>query len=70
MRRFGYCVLCKRNVTSKRHFTFGTFIAVLVTGGLWIFILPFYRKGCQFCGNNRLTNPKEDKEGKEGETTK
>lgn len=44
-----YCELCQRNVEAKRKFGIGTLIAVLVTMGFWILVLPLYMKRCPIC---------------------
>lgn len=44
-----YCTLCERQVEPKRHFGIGTLIACLVTSGLWLIAMPFYRKRCPIC---------------------
>lgn len=59
-----YCALCKRNVEPRRKFGIGTIIMILLTGLLWILVLPFYRKRCPICKTTLLSgveNSIEDK---------
>lgn len=44
-----YCLNCKKNTWHKRAFGWGTFFAVLASGGFWIFALPFYPLRCVHC---------------------
>lgn len=44
------CPNCNKLTGYKRAIGFGTFFAVLITLGLWLFVLPFYPKRCIICG--------------------
>lgn len=46
-----YCKSCNRETGYKRAFGWGTFFAIILTGFVWILILPFYPKRCIICGN-------------------
>lgn len=52
-----HCSNCDKITGFKRALGFGTFFAVLITAGVWIFVLPFYPKRCIVCG---LTKGKTD----------
>lgn len=45
-----YCPNCKKNTGHKRALGWGTFFAVLITGGFWILAIPLYPKRCIVCG--------------------
>ena len=47
----GYCPNCKRKVLYKRYMGIGTLILFLATGGLWLLVIPFYKKRCKECGD-------------------
>ena len=47
-----YCFTCGKETGFQRKLGFGTFFAVLITGGLWLLSLPFYPKRCNICGND------------------
>jgi hypothetical protein len=47
-----YCPKCKQETGFQRKLGFGTFFAVLITGGLWLLALPFYPKRCVICGSD------------------
>jgi hypothetical protein len=49
-----YCNLCKRNVEPCRQIGVGTLIAVLITVGAWLFLIPFYSKKCPICKGEQL----------------
>jgi hypothetical protein len=44
-----YCEACQRNVTPKRKIGVGTLILFLVTGFIWLLVIPFYSKRCPIC---------------------
>lgn len=55
-----YCPACKKETGFQRKLGFGTFFAVIITGGLWLLALPFYPKRCAICGleaGHVLTGP-------------
>ncbi|MFZ0319644.1 MAG: hypothetical protein WAL56_11005 [Candidatus Sulfotelmatobacter sp.] len=45
-----FCPNCGKLTGFKRALGFGTFFAVLITGGLWLLAIPFYPKRCITCG--------------------
>ena len=49
--KFYYCPHCGRETGHKRALGWGTFFAVLLTGGLWLLAIPFYPKRCIICGS-------------------
>lgn len=48
-----HCPNCSKMTGHKRALGWGTFFAVLITAGLWIFIIPFYPKRCIICGEGK-----------------
>jgi len=44
-----YCVNCDRVIEAKRQIGVGTFILAILTGGLWLILIPFYSKRCPMC---------------------
>jgi len=50
-----YCNLCKRPVDARRQIGVGTLLLVLITGGLWLFLIPFYSKRCSICKSTALS---------------
>jgi len=50
--KVAYCPNCGQETGFQRKLGFGTFFAVILTGGLWLLALPFYPKRCNICGNN------------------
>lgn len=44
------CRNCQKLTGYKRALGFGTFFAVVITGGLWLLAIPFYPKRCVVCG--------------------
>lgn len=46
-----YCPTCGKDTGHQRRLGFGTFFAVVLTGGLWLLALPFYPKRCIVCGS-------------------
>ena len=49
-----YCSVCGKKTGHKRSLGFGTFFAVLVTGGLWLLAIPGYPKRCVICGDETI----------------
>jgi hypothetical protein len=45
-----YCANCGKETGHKRAIGWGTFFAVVLTGGLWLLAIPFYPKRCIICG--------------------
>jgi hypothetical protein len=45
-----FCPNCQKLTGYKRALGVGTFFAVLLTAGIWLFALPFYPKRCITCG--------------------
>ena len=50
-----YCPNCQKNTGFKRVLGFGTFFMVLISCGLWLFVIPFYPARCITCGLTRRT---------------
>jgi hypothetical protein len=46
------CKCCNKQVIPRKKYGIGTLIGVLVTSGLWIFVMPFYPDVCYHCGSN------------------
>jgi len=44
------CANCGQPRGFARRLGFGTFFMVLITFGLWLFVIPFYPKRCSVCG--------------------
>jgi len=49
-----HCPNCDQLTGFKRSLGFGTFFAVLLTAGLWLFVIPFYPVRCIKCGHTRV----------------
>lgn len=49
-----YCLDCGKKTGHKRDLGFGTFFAVLVTGGLWLLAIPSYPLRCVVCGSTEV----------------
>jgi hypothetical protein len=47
---FRNCDYCKKETAHKRVIGIGTFIAVILTLGLWLLVIPFYPARCIHCG--------------------
>ena len=60
MKKIYYCNICNRNTNVKRHIGAGSILLVLITGGLWLLALPFYRKRCVFCKGRNLKIASEE----------
>jgi hypothetical protein len=50
-----YCSLCRRPVEAKRQVGAGTIILAVISGGLWLVAVPFYRKRCSICKSAAVT---------------
>lgn len=48
--KIGYCQSCARNTGFKRALGLGTVLMLVLTGGTWLFALPFYPSRCVICG--------------------
>ena len=48
--RMGYCPNCSKTTGHKRALGWGTFFAVILTGGLWLLVILFYPTRCIVCG--------------------
>jgi hypothetical protein len=46
------CESCARQTGFGRVFGWGTFLGVLLTGGLWLVAMPFYPRRCVVCGSS------------------
>ena len=46
------CMMCQRDVQTRRKIGAGSVILVLVTAGLWILAIPFYRQRCPICSGS------------------
>ena len=46
------CMHCDKKVEAKRHIGIGTIILLVLTGGLWLLVIPFYKKRCPICRIN------------------
>jgi thiol-disulfide isomerase/thioredoxin len=55
------CPSCNRKMGCKRALGWGTFFAVLATGGLWFLAIPFYPKRCIGCGSPNGSVPQAAK---------
>ncbi len=63
-----YCSSCQRVIGHKRALGWGTFFAVVLTGGIWLLTIPFYQKRCVICGNLSSGPPASEK-GRAGAAT-
>src|ERR1035437_2529468 len=45
-----FCTSCDRTMGFKRALGWGTYLAIVLTGGLWLLSIPFYPKRCVVCG--------------------
>ena len=57
---FCYCPTCGKNTGHKRALGWGTFFAVIITGGFWILDIPFYPKRCIVCGSEMRGEKKKE----------
>ena len=44
-----YCALCRRPVEAKRHIGVGTLILAVVSFGVSLLAIPFYKRRCCIC---------------------
>lgn len=49
-----YCSNCRKETGHKRCLGFGTFFAVILTGGLWLIAILFYPERCIICGSSKI----------------
>ncbi len=49
------CMMCQRDVQTRRKIGAGSLILVLVTAGLWILAIPFYRQRCPICSGSMFS---------------
>jgi len=49
-----YCALCGRPVEAKRRIGVGTVCLAVLTGGMWLLAIPFYRKRCSICSSTAV----------------
>ena len=68
--KFYYCPHCGRETGHKRALGWGTFFAVLLTGGLWLLAIPFYPKRCIICGSKEGPSDISEEESKSGTSKK
>jgi hypothetical protein len=47
----GYCLQCGRQTVHRRRIGRGTWVAVILTCGIWLLALPFYAVRCVDCGH-------------------
>ena len=45
-----HCYVCRAPRGFKRNIGIGTVFAVILTGFIWLLIIPFYPKRCIVCG--------------------
>jgi len=50
--KMAYCAVCQAPRGFKRHLGVGTLLGLFFTGGLLLFLLPFYPKRCIICGTD------------------
>lgn len=50
-----YCNNCEQNVAAKRKIGVGSLILCIITGGLWLLVIPFYTKRCHICGDDNFS---------------
>jgi hypothetical protein len=53
---FRYCPNCAKKTAHKRALGIGTLIAVFLTLGLWVLLIPFYPTRCLQCGSSGTIN--------------
>lgn len=49
-----HCIPCDRDVEPKKHIGVGTLLLVLITWGLWLLVIPLYKKRCTLCRGTSL----------------
>jgi len=57
MAQIKYCLICKKEVKAKRKIGFLTILFALLTGGLTLPFILFYRRKCPSCGGTVLVKP-------------
>ena len=45
-----YCVTCKTDRPHTRRLGIGTLLAIVLTAGVWLLLLPVYKSRCAACG--------------------
>lgn len=55
-----YCALCRRPVDARRQIGAGTIVLAVVTGGMWLVAIPFYRKRCAICRTAAVSDAAPD----------
>ncbi|CAN5637717.1 hypothetical protein BH23GEM10_BH23GEM10_17750 [soil metagenome] len=50
-----YCALCDRPVEGTRHIGVGTIVAAVLTAGISLLFVPFYRRRCSICRSTAIT---------------
>lgn len=45
-----YCDKCGKQSMFKRHLGLGTLFVIVLTGGFWLLLIPFYPIRCVGCG--------------------
>lgn len=50
--QFRHCMNCRQSRGFKRNLGWGTFFAVAITFGFWLFAIPFYPSRCIRCGSD------------------
>jgi hypothetical protein len=53
--RMRYCGNCEKETGHKRALGLGTMLAIILTLGLWLLVLPLYPTRCIVCGNAKRT---------------
>ena len=60
---FYFCNNCNKETGHKRALGWGTFFAVILTCGLWLFTIPLYPRRCIICGKaEEIVNIKQLKD--------
>jgi hypothetical protein len=49
--KMAQCDNCGKLTGHQRKLGWGTFFAVILTGGLWLLLIPFYPSRCIICGS-------------------
>lgn len=48
-----FCRMCNRQVVPKRKIGVGTLLMVLMTGLMWLIMIPLYPKRCPICNGTK-----------------
>jgi hypothetical protein len=48
-----FCTNCNRRTRFKKDLGWGTFLMIILTCGLWMFVIMFYPTRCLICGTSR-----------------